>query len=92
MFNLLLSPDGGKAAIVEAAAGIIVVHNHPSGDPTLSADDREVTRQLLEAGRLLDRPVYHDVVVGGELLPGLCGGGAPVSRSDHSQRIKSVTS
>src|SRR5438034_481818 len=42
-----------RAAIAEAAAGIIVVHNHPSGDPTPSADDRAVTRQLVDAGRLL---------------------------------------
>jgi DNA repair protein RadC len=55
-----------RAAIAEAAAGIIVVHNHPSGDPTPSVDDREVTRQLVDAGRLLDLPVYDHVVVGGE--------------------------
>ncbi|HET7789355.1 MAG TPA: DNA repair protein RadC [Gemmatimonadales bacterium] len=55
-----------RAAIAEAAAGIIVVHNHPSGDPTPSADDREVTRQLVESGRLLDLPVYDHVIVGGE--------------------------
>jgi len=55
-----------RAAIAEAAGGIIVVHNHPSGDPTPSADDREVTRQLVDAGRLLDVPVYDHVIVGGE--------------------------
>ena len=55
-----------RAAIAEAAAGIIVVHNHPSGDPTPSADDRAVTRQLVEAGRLLDLPVYDHVIVGGD--------------------------
>ena len=55
-----------RAAIAEAAAGIIVVHNHPSGDPTPSAEDRDVTRQLVEAGRLLDLPVYDHVIVGGE--------------------------
>ncbi len=55
-----------RAAIAEAAAGIIVVHNHPSGDPTPSADDREVTRQLVEAGRLLDLPVHDHVIVAGE--------------------------
>ena len=55
-----------RAAIAEAAAGIIVVHNHPSGDPTPSADDRAVTRQLVDAGRLLDLPVYDHVIVGGE--------------------------
>jgi DNA repair protein RadC len=55
-----------RAAIAEAAAGIIVVHNHPSGDPTPSEDDRSVTRQLVESGRLLDLPVYDHVIVGGE--------------------------
>jgi len=55
-----------RAAIAEAAAGIIVVHNHPSGDPTPSADDRAVTRQLVEAGRLLDVPVHDHVIVGGD--------------------------
>jgi len=55
-----------RAAIAEAAAGIIVVHNHPSGDPTPSADDRAVTRQLVDAGRLLDLPVFDHVIIGGE--------------------------
>jgi DNA repair protein RadC len=55
-----------RAAIAEAAAGIIVVHNHPSGDPTPSADDRAVTRQLVDAGRLLDVPVHDHVIVGGD--------------------------
>ncbi len=53
-----------RGAIAEAAAGIIVVHNHPSGDPTPSADDRAVTRQLVEAGKVLDLPVYDHVIVG----------------------------
>jgi DNA repair protein RadC len=55
-----------RAAIVEAAAGIIVVHNHPSGDPTPSAEDRAVTRQLSEAGRLLDLPLYDHVIIAGD--------------------------
>ena len=55
-----------RAAIAEAAAGIIVVHNHPSGDPTPSADDRAVTSQLVDAGRLLDVPVHDHVIVGGD--------------------------
>jgi DNA repair protein RadC len=55
-----------RAAIAEAAAGIIVVHNHPSGDPTPSAEDRTVTRQLAEAGRLLDLPLYDHVIIGGD--------------------------
>jgi DNA repair protein RadC len=55
-----------RAAIAEAAAGIIVVHNHPSGDPTPSVEDRTVTRQLVEAGRLLDLPLYDHVVIAGD--------------------------
>lgn len=55
-----------RAAIAEAAAGIIVVHNHPSGDPTPSAEDRAVTQQLVAAGRLLDLPLYDHVIIAGD--------------------------
>jgi DNA repair protein RadC len=51
-------------AITRRAAAIILVHNHPSGDPTPSADDRLVTEQLVAAGRLLDMPVHDHVIVG----------------------------
>ena len=53
-----------RQAIAERAAAIILVHNHPSGDPTPSADDRVVTEQLVAAGRLLDIPVHDHIVVG----------------------------
>ena len=53
-----------REAIAERAAAIILVHNHPSGDPTPSADDRVVTEQLVAAGRLLDIPVHDHVIVG----------------------------
>ena len=53
-----------REAIAERAAAIILVHNHPSGDPTPSADDRLVTDQLVAAGRLLDIPVHDHVIVG----------------------------
>ncbi len=55
-----------RAAIAEAAAGIILVHNHPSGDPTPSAEDRAVTRQMVAAGQLLDLPVYDHVIIAGD--------------------------
>jgi DNA repair protein RadC len=55
-----------RPAIAEAAAGIIVVHNHPSGDPTPSQEDRAVTRQLVAAGQLLDLPVYDHVIIAGD--------------------------
>jgi DNA repair protein RadC len=40
------------------------VHNHPSGDPTPSPDDRKITAQLVEAGTLLDIPVRDHIIVG----------------------------
>jgi DNA repair protein RadC len=53
-----------RTVIVEGAAGIILVHNHPSGDPTPSPEDRAITRQLSEAGRALGIPVLDHVVIG----------------------------
>ena len=53
-----------REAIAERAAAIILVHNHPSGDPTPSADDRVVTEQLVAAGRLLDIPVHDHIIIG----------------------------
>lgn len=55
-----------RSAIAESAAGIIVMHNHPSGNPTPSAEDRAVTRQLVDAGKLLDIPVYDHIIVAGD--------------------------
>ena len=60
----MLAPTAG--AFTGAAAGIILLHNHPSGDPTPSAEDRAVTRQLVAAGQLLDLPVYDHVIVAGD--------------------------
>ena len=53
-----------RAAILANAAAVVFVHNHPSGDPTPSADDRAVTAQLVAAGRLLDIPVADHLVIG----------------------------
>ena len=51
-------------AILDRAAAIIISHNHPSGDPTPSAEDLRITRQLIEAGRILDIQVLDHVVIG----------------------------
>jgi DNA repair protein RadC len=53
-----------REAIAERAAAVILVHNHPSGDPAPSPDDRSVTEQLVAAGRLLDIPVHDHVIIG----------------------------
>ena len=53
-----------REAIAENAAAIILVHNHPSGDPTPSPDDRITTEQLVQAGRVLDIPVQDHIIIG----------------------------
>ncbi len=53
-----------RVAIAENAAALLLVHNHPSGDPTPSAEDRAVTRQLADAGRVIGIPVVDHVVIG----------------------------
>jgi DNA repair protein RadC len=52
-----------RLAVRRQAAAIVVVHNHPSGDPTPSADDLRITAELAEAGRLLDIELLDHVVV-----------------------------
>ncbi|MGH0037598.1 MAG: RadC family protein [Myxococcota bacterium] len=52
-----------RPALREAAAALILVHNHPSGDPAPSAEDRAVTRRLAESGELLGIRVLDHVVV-----------------------------
>ncbi|MCA1899781.1 MAG: DNA repair protein RadC [Chloroflexi bacterium] len=53
-----------KDAIRANASAIIVVHNHPSGDPTPSPDDVAVTRAIVQAGKLLDVEVLDHMIVG----------------------------
>lgn len=53
-----------KTALKQNAAAVIIVHNHPSGDPTPSPEDVAVTRQLVEAGKLLDVDVLDHLVIG----------------------------
>ena len=52
-----------RDAIRLDAVGIILVHNHPSGDPTPSPDDLHLTAEAIEAGRLLDIDVLDHVIV-----------------------------
>jgi DNA repair protein RadC len=52
-----------RGAIRSAAAAILLVHNHPSGDPSPSAEDHAVTRRLQAAGELLGIRVVDHVIV-----------------------------
>jgi DNA repair protein RadC len=53
-----------RPAIKQLASAIIVVHNHPSGDPTPSPDDVAVTRAIVQGGKLLDVEVLDHLVIG----------------------------
>ena len=53
-----------KTAIVANAAGIVLVHNHPSGDPTPSAEDREITKRLKQASEILGIPILDHIILG----------------------------
>lgn len=53
-----------RTAIVASASGVILLHNHPSGDPTPSEADIKVTRDLIRAGQILKIEVVDHIVVG----------------------------
>jgi DNA repair protein RadC len=55
-----------KAALLSSAAALIFVHNHPSGDPTPSREDLEITTRLREAGELLGLRVLDHIIVGND--------------------------
>jgi DNA repair protein RadC len=51
-------------ALREGASSLILVHNHPSGDPTPSREDVRLTRQLVDATQLLDLRIHDHIIVG----------------------------
>ena len=51
-------------AVRESAAAVIFIHNHPSGDPSPSREDREITRRLKEAGDILGIKVLDHIIIG----------------------------
>ncbi len=53
-----------KSACIISAAGIILVHNHPTGDPNPSQEDITITRRLKEAGELIGIPVLDHIIIG----------------------------
>jgi len=58
--------DVFREALLESAAGVILLHNHPSGNPSPSEEDIRITKQLVEAGRVMGIKVYDHIILGGE--------------------------
>ena len=50
--------------IKDSAAGVIFIHNHPSGDPAPSIEDKDITKRLKEAGELLGIKVLDHIIIG----------------------------
>ncbi len=55
-----------KSCLLSSAAAMILMHNHPSGDPTPSREDLELTRRLKEAGELLGIRILDHIIIGDE--------------------------
>ena len=67
MDTLLVHPrEVFRGAIIAGAAAILIMHNHPSGEPTPSAADIKVTRDLIRAGQLIKIEVLDHVIVGSQ--------------------------
>jgi DNA repair protein RadC len=62
--TLVMAREVFRIAILLNASAIIVAHNHPSGDPTPSDADRRVTDVLVNAGSMLDIPVFDHIIIG----------------------------
>ena len=73
-----------RDAVRLSAAGVILVHNHPSGDPTPSPDDLHLTAEALAAGRLLDIEVLDHLVVGHDAYVSLRDRGVAFDRARPS--------
>ena len=58
--------DVFREALLESAAGVILLHNHPSGNPNPSEEDIRITKQLVEAGRVMGIKVYDHIILAGE--------------------------
>jgi DNA repair protein RadC len=70
-----------RDAVRRHAAGLIVVHNHPSGDPTPSPDDLHLTAEAVAAGRLLDVPVLDHLIIGHDSFVSLRDRGVAFDRA-----------
>ena len=60
-----------RPAVIDAVPQIIIVHNHPSADPTPSPEDVAITRRLAQAAKLLDIDLLDHIVIGGDSVVSL---------------------
>lgn len=70
--SLAKSREVFRFAIQYNAAAVVLVHNHPSGDPAPSSDDIAVTRQIAQAGHVMEIPVLDHIIIGDGTFSSLC--------------------
>ena len=70
--SLAKSREVFRFAIQYNAAAVVLVHNHPSGDPAPSSDDIAVTRQIAQAGHIMEIPVLDHIIIGDGTFTSLC--------------------
>ena len=61
--TLISSREIFRTAIIEGSAGIIIAHNHPSGNPKPSTQDIKCTKRLLEASKIIDIPIVDHLII-----------------------------
>jgi DNA repair protein RadC len=60
-----------KVAVESSSASIILIHNHPSGNPEPSNDDISITKKVAEAGKMMDIPVFDHIIIAGKTFTSL---------------------
>src|SRR5437762_6907010 len=71
--SVLRAAEVFRLAIIRNCPGLILCHNHPSGDPTPSPEDIEATKQLVAAGRILDIELVDHIIIGHQRFVSLKG-------------------
>jgi len=64
--SLIHAREVFRGAIAAGAAAIVLAHNHPSGDPSPSAEDIRITKQLVDAGKIIGIKVLDHMIIGDE--------------------------
>src|SRR5207302_6216115 len=71
--SVLRAAEVFRPAIIRNCPGLILCHNHPSGDPEPSPEDIQTTLQLVEAGRILDIELVDHIIIGHQRFVSLKG-------------------